>query len=261
MNIDMSCYSLVEHNRTEQPSGRVDHTFVYEREDVKLEKGLYRIKLKVFGDKFSGLERSVKVPDEFVRRYQQMFADNKLIASVGQNIAIFLYFFVIALLLLLFFYHDHNYLSLRAHGYLILFFWFAMFAANMNNWSFLWNSYPTNISPVLFGIKQLAAMFVISVLFSVFVGVICIVTDAADRYVFGRHIQFLKSWSCGVAGTYQIFEMTMLGYLGAAIFLGYQVMYTFWTQSMGWWSPLGQLFDPEYFINLCSILYADFLCI
>lgn len=265
MNIDMSCYCLVEHNITEQPSGRVDHTFVYEREDVKLEKGLYRIKLKVLGDKFSGFERSVKIPDEFVRRYQQMFADNKLIASVGQNVAIFLYFFVIALLLLVFFYHDHNYLSLKRHGYLILFFWLVMFAASINNWSFLWNFYPTNISPVLFAIQQLAAMFVMSVLFSVFVGIICILADAADRYVFGRHIQFLKSWSSSVVGTHSMFEITLLGYLGAAIFLGYQVMYAFWTQSMGWWSPLGQLFDPNilstyvpFFTPIASAFRAGF---
>ncbi len=265
INVDMSCYCLVEHNTTEQPSGRVDHTFVYEREDITLEKGVYRIKLKVFGDKFSGLERSVKIPDEFVRRYQQMFADNKLIASVGQNIAIFLYFFVIALLLLLFFYHDQNYLSLKSHGCLILFFWFVMFAASINNWSFFWNFYPTNISPCLFAIKQLAILFVMSVLFSVFVGIICIITDAADRYVFGRHIQFLKSWSSNVAGTHSIFEMTLLGYLGAAIFLGYQVMYAFWTQSMGWWSPLGQLFDPNilsayvpFFTPIASAFRAGF---
>lgn len=245
LHLDMSCYCLVEHNKIEQPSGRVDHTFVYERQDVTLQKGLYRIKLKVFGDKFSGLEKFVKIPDEFVRRYQQMFADNKLIANVAQNIAIFLYLFIIAVLLFLFFYRDHNYLSLEKHAYLTLIFFMVMLLASINNWSFFWNFYPTDISPLLFGIKQLLVMFIVSVIFSIFVGGICVITDAADRYIFGGHIQFLKSWSSDVVGSYQIFEMTILGYTGAAIFLGYQVIYAFWTQSMGWWSPLGQLFDPN----------------
>lgn len=245
LHVDMSCYCFVEHHMTEQPSGRVDHTFVYEREDIKLGQGLYRIKLKVFGDKFSGLERSVKIPDEFIRRYQQMFANNKLIAAVAQNMAIFIYLFIIALLLFLFFYHDHRYLFLKKHAYLSVIFWLVMFVSSMNNWSFFWNFYPTDVSSLVFGIKQLVIITVISILFSIFVGLICILVDAADRYVFGRHIQFLKSWSGVAAGSYQILEMTMLGYAGAAIFLGYQVIYAFWTQSMGWWSPLGQLYDPN----------------
>ncbi|MBI2344700.1 CPBP family intramembrane metalloprotease [Candidatus Dependentiae bacterium] len=245
MHVDMECYCLVEHNMQEQPSGRIDHTFVYERNDIKLGKGLYRIKLKVFGDQFSGLERLVKIPDEFIRRYQQMFADNKLIASVAQNIAIFFYIFIIGLLLFLFFYRDSYYLLLKKHAFLTMIFFAITLLSSLNNWSFFWNFYPTNISPFLFGIKQLAVMFLISVIFSLFVGAVCILVDAADRYMFRKHIQFLKSWSSSAAGSYQIFQMTLVGYSGAAIFLGYQVVYAFWTQSMGWWSPLGQLFDPN----------------
>lgn len=243
--VDLSVYDFVEHHSIMQPGGRMDHTFVYERHDVTLQKGLYRLTLKVCGDVFATLDRSVKIPDEFKRRYAQMFADNKLLANMTSNIAIFLYLFVIAFLCGIFFYRDRRYLLVRSHVYVMMFFAAIYFASSLNSWPLLWNHYPTHMPVLLFMFNALVGIVIGSVLFSLFVGIICVITDAADRYVFGRHIQFLKSWSPGVGGSYQILQMTMLGYVGAILMLGYETLYTLWTQYMGWWSPLSTLIDPN----------------
>lgn len=243
--VDISNYSLVEHNMTAQPSGRVDHSFVYERNDISLEKGRYRLELKVFGDKFSGLERTIKIPDEFTRRYQEMFSDNKLIASVAQNIAILVYLFIFALFLGLFFFQDIRFMQLKKHACIGIIFWSVMFLVMINKWPFLWNYYSTEYSPILFAFNQIAMMAFVSILFSVFVYILMILVDAADRYSFGWHIQFLKSWSSTALVSVQIFELTALAYAGAVIFVGYEVLYNLWTLSMGWWSPLGRLVDPN----------------
>jgi hypothetical protein len=252
--VDLSLYDLVEHNTVMQPSGRVDHKFVYERKDISLEKGRYRLELKVYGDIFAGLERKIKIPDEFTRRYQQMFADNKLLANVARNAAILIYVFIFLLMLALFFFQDLRFLQLKKHAYLGSAFWFIMFLTMINKWPFLWNFYSTEYSPLLFTCNQLATMIIISLLFSAFVYLLMILVDAADRYIFGWHIQFLKSWSTDAASSVQLFEMTVLGYMGAAIFLGYEVLYNLWTLKMGWWSPLGRLVDPNILSNYIPFL-------
>lgn len=244
-DIDLSQYDFVEHHSMVQPSGRIDHSFVYQRHDVTLEKGLYRLKLKVCGDLFAQLDRSVKIPNEFERRYAQMFADNKLLANMARNIAIFLYLFVIALLVGIFFYRDRAYLLIRQHFYLTVVFGGLFAAGSLNQWPHIWCKYPTHMSDWLFALSAFSMMMITSCLFSIFVGTLCVIVDAADRYMFGRHIQFLKSWSRGVGGSFEIFQMTMLGYLFAVLALGYQVCYTMWTQYMGWWAPLNTLVDPN----------------
>jgi len=244
-DVDLSMYDFVEHHSITQPNGRVDHTFVYERHDVTLEKGLYRLTLKVSGDLFSQLDHSVKIPNEFERRYAQMFADNKLLASMASNIAIFLYLFVIAFLVGIFFYRDRKYLMIRQHWYMAIGFVTILFALSFNQWPLIWCQYQTHIPIWLFMLQNLAMITVSSIMFSVFVGILCVIVDAADRYVFGRHIQFLKTWSPGVGGSFEILQMTILGYVFAILALGYETGYGLWTQYMGWWAPLSTLVDPN----------------
>jgi len=252
--IDISVYDLVEHDTVTQPSGRVDHKFVYERKDIFLEKGRYRIELKVCGDIFAGLERTVKIPDEFTRRYQQMFANNKLLANVARNVAVFIYIFIFALLMSLFFFQDRRFLQFKKHAFLGVVFWIIMFLTMINKWPFLWNFYSTEYSPLLFACNQLAVMVLVSLMFSLFVYLLMIIVDAADRYMFGWHIQFLKSWSFDAASSIQLLEMTTLGYMGAVIFIGYEVLYNLWTLKMGWWSPLGRFVDPNILSNYIPFL-------
>lgn len=243
--IDLQPYQLVEYNRQVVPSGRVDHSFVYERDDVSLEKGKFRIELKVSGDVFSGINRSVKIPDEFNRRYAQMYATNKLIAGLTKNIAIFFYLFVFGLWTLLFFYQRPG--SLRYRGFFVV---MSVFAALrllsvFNKWPLIWNSYPTHLSTNFFILQQLGGICIQIFLFALFVWIIAILTEAAGRFVFGDQIQFLSLWSSGVAGSLPVLEQTVIGYASAIIFLGYAVGFSLLSQHWGWWSPLTNLIDPN----------------
>lgn len=243
--IDLQSYQLVEYNRRVVPSGRVDHSFVYERDDVFLEKGRFRIELKVSGDVFSGVNRSVKIPDEFNRRYAQMYATNKLIAGVTKNIALFLYLFVLGLWALLFFYQRPG--SLRYKGFFIVMavFAFLRLLSVFNKWPLIWNHYPTHLSTNFFILQQLGGIFVQIFLFTLFVWIIAIITEASGRFVFDNQIQFLFSWSPGVAGSLLILQQTLIGYASAIIFLGYAVGFSLLSNYWGWWSPLTNLIDPN----------------
>src|SRR5206468_13043654 len=48
---DLARFGLVETGRERRPSGRVDHTFTYERSDVGFGEGRVRLRLVVSGDR------------------------------------------------------------------------------------------------------------------------------------------------------------------------------------------------------------------
>ena len=246
-DVDLSPYCLVEYQSEVKPNGRIDHVFTYQREDICLGKGRYRITLKVSGDLFSGLSRGVKIPDEFHRRYEQMFALNKLIAGTAQNLGLFLYVFIICFFGLLFFYQRRG--SLRI-GFAIRIAQICSCLLGLmlfNRWQLMWNTYPTNVSSFLFGLQKAGLIFFNVTLFSIALGCIFLVVEAMGRYVFPKHLQFAKLWSFGVAGSCSILEQTLIGYAFAIILMAYTTgFYVFSQQWLGWWAgPLGSLIDPN----------------
>ena len=56
--VDLGHYRILEQSRVERPNGRVDHAFVYEREDVKLGDARIRMRLSVSGDALSEIGRA-----------------------------------------------------------------------------------------------------------------------------------------------------------------------------------------------------------
>jgi len=82
-DVDLTPYKLAERSKEEQISGRVDHTFVYERTDITMGEGKYRVRLRVSGDKLSEVNYFVKVPEAFTRRYEEMRSDNDSIATIA----------------------------------------------------------------------------------------------------------------------------------------------------------------------------------
>ncbi len=244
-NVDLNFYELVESNCEELSSGRVDHVFTYQRSDVALGKGFYRIKLKVSGDVLSEMQRMVKIPDEFDRRYEQMFSLNHTIASFARNVGFILYFFILGLFIFVFFFRQKN-------GFLwkpslkILGFFLVVFVANaINECSLLWNCYPTHMPIFGFMLQNLIEISGSIVFLLVLIGSSLILSESAGRLIFQKHIQFFKLLNRSVLGTYEVLTQVILGYGFAIIMLGYAVAFSLWTQTLGWWVPLSNLMDPN----------------
>src|SRR3989442_1472349 len=89
--VDFGPYRILEQSRVERPNGRVDHAFVYEREDVKLGEARIRMRLTVSGDALSEVTYFVHVPEAFGRRFQEMRSANNAIARVASLVAGLLY--------------------------------------------------------------------------------------------------------------------------------------------------------------------------
>ena len=84
-------YVAVETSQEERPGGRRDHTFVYERPNLKIGEGLYRLRLVVGGDRLTELTQFIKIPEAFDRRYEEMRSANETLASVAQYVVLILY--------------------------------------------------------------------------------------------------------------------------------------------------------------------------
>ena len=89
--IDFAPYKLLEQSEVRRSSGRVDHTFVYEREHETLGDGRFRLRLGVAGDRLSEVSHYVYVPEAFKLRFQEMRSDNETIAKVASLAAAALY--------------------------------------------------------------------------------------------------------------------------------------------------------------------------
>jgi hypothetical protein len=92
-NVDLSRFTLVEQGQERRRSGRIDHTFTYERSDATLKEGRYRLTLSVSGDRLTGVNHFVRIPEAFTRRYASMRSANEFI-GIGSTVGMVLLYVV-----------------------------------------------------------------------------------------------------------------------------------------------------------------------
>ena len=92
-NVDLATFALVEQGQERRPSGRVDHTFTYERSDDTLKEGRYRLRLVVSGDRLTEVTHFIKIPEAFTRRYASMRSANELI-GIGSTVGLALLYVI-----------------------------------------------------------------------------------------------------------------------------------------------------------------------
>ena len=81
---DLSSFHLIETSKEIRPNLRVDHFFVYERTNATFgEDGKYRLKLTVTGNKLSGIQNYVHIPEAFLRHYSEIRSSNDTIALLA----------------------------------------------------------------------------------------------------------------------------------------------------------------------------------
>jgi hypothetical protein len=245
-HISLSLYHLIESSQEQQPSGRVDHTFVYERINETRGEGRYRLKVMVSGDKLTMVQHVFNVPDSFTRRYQEMRSANEGIAHAASGLMWLLYFFIgcfIGIILLL------------RSGYVLIYpaLWWgiglAFLRATIQGNYFpliLFAEYTTNLSFANFMLSQIA-LFIKSFIAQTFLYSITIIAaESLTRRAFGDQLQLWKSWSLPVASSASVLGATLGGYLIVPFLLCYETLIfisgNYW---FGWWSPSETLADPN----------------
>ncbi len=255
--VSLDQYNLVEWPADTKPGGRTDHTFVYQRPDQKLGDAEYRLSLVVSGDRLTGVQHFMKIPEAFSRKYQEMRSSNDTIAF-GATVAMGILYIIGGCVIGLFFL-----LRQRAVIWRPALMWGCIigglqFLGSVNELPLLWMGYDTALSAGSFLARQLVMAAGGALAMGGVLTVTFMAAEGLTRKAFPEGFQFWRLWSPGVANSKPILGRTLAGYLLVSVFFAYDVaLYTFSNRALGWWSPSEALIHPDtlatYFPWLNSI--------
>jgi hypothetical protein len=243
--VDLGKYGLVEQSQEVRPGGRIDHTFVYERPDVQVGEGRYRLRLVVGGDKLTELTHFVKVPEAFSRRYQQMRAANEVVSAAG-SIAFLLLYILGGCAVGLFFLLRQRWILWRTPLFWGVFIALLQLLAGINQWPLLWMSYDTAISSQGFVLQQVLLLLGSFLGYAALFTISFMAAESLSRRAFPHHIQQWKLWSGDIAASKAVLGRTAGGYLLVGVFFAYEVLlYFVASRALGWWTPSDILAQPD----------------
>ncbi|MFC1852104.1 lysostaphin resistance A-like protein, partial [candidate division CSSED10-310 bacterium] len=264
--LDLTVYELIEKSKEVRPGGRIDHTFVYERPNIKIGEGRFRLRLVVGGDRLTELTHFLKIPESFSLDYKEMRSANNTITSVA-TIAIAILYVIGGCIIGLFYLLRNRWVIWRKALFWGVFVAFMQVLANINQWPLAWMDYDTALSFQGFFLRQVTQLIFGFVSMSIFLTLIFMAAESLTRKAFPHHIRFWQLWSRGVANSVSVLGRTAGAYLSLGLKFAFVIaVYIFSTRILGWWVPSDVLFEPDilatYFPWLTSIsisLMAGFM--
>jgi hypothetical protein len=243
--VDLSVFEQVEASREIRPGGRVDHTFVYERRDERLNDGRYRLRLVVSGDRLTEVTRFVQVPEAFSRRYAAMRSAN-LAINLAANAAMVVLYLVGGVGVGLFVLLRQRWVIWRPAVRWGVFVALLQMLVTVNAWPLRWMEYDTAMSVEQFVLQQMLFALVGFVGLALLLSVSFMAAESLTRRAFPHHPQLWRLWDRAVAATPAVLGRTVGGYLLVALFFAYEVaLYFVSTRLLGWWTPSDLLFHPD----------------
>lgn len=244
-HVPLEQYTFIESSQEAKLSGRIDHMFVYERPDVSAGDGKYRVQLTLSGDRLSGINYLMHLPEAFYRRYEQMRSLNQTIYTVAWFFAFILYF-IGGCAIGLFILTRKRYTLWRQAVYWGAFVSCGLALKSLNELPLSWMNYSTSISTSGFLLQHGINILLTFAFGIVSIALIFAVAESLTRKAFGNHLQLWHVWSTKNASTYQVLGRTLGGYLMCLIDLGFAIaFYALATRYLGWWVPSETLFDPN----------------
>ncbi len=254
--VDFSRFALAESGQERRPSGRVDHTFTYERSDVTFKEGRVRLKLVVSGDRLTAVDYFVKIPEAFTRRYASMRSANEVI-GIGSTVGMIVLYVIGGIGVGLFFMMRRRYVLWRQAALWGTVVGGLQALAALNELPLAWMTYDTAI-PISTFLAQQAALVAASFIgFSVFFALSFMTAETLSRRAFGGHPQLWRVWGRDQGASVQILGRTVGGYLLVTMFFAYDVvLYLVMTKKFHWWSPAEALVHPDVIATYAPWLSA-----
>ena len=245
LGVNLADYQLIETKKNVVISRRQDYEFVYERPEM-LNEARYRFTIGVSGDHVSQLEHSVKIPEAFSRRFQEMRSANNTIASGAQYGMLFLYG-LLGIGLGSFFLLRTRYLLYRKALLWAFIVSFLGFLAGFNNLPISWIWYDTAVTPQAHIMQNIMTNLLGFIQNFILLALSFIAAESLTRRAFPNHVRFWKTLSAPVAPSTRILGNTLAGYGLVAINLAYVLgFYLFTSKHLGWWNPAGLQVDPNF---------------
>ncbi len=243
--IDFGPYKMLDASQAERPSRRVDHAFVYERNDEKLGDATIRLRLSVSGDALTEVTHFVHIPEAFWRRYAELRSANNTIARVASLSAGVLYGLGGCILGVLWLMRKRWLLWKPA---LVA----GVIVAGLNALAVLanapqsWFGFDTANSPAVFWGQQIGVAAAVLVGGGLALALVFLAAESLSRRAFPTHPQLWNLWSGQAAPTTAVLGRTLGGYLFVPIELALVAGFYFVTNRYyGWWQPSETLSDPN----------------
>ena len=234
-------------------SGRVDHQFVFERDDV-LGDAKIRLQLVVSGDELTKVLPFVHVPEAFERRFEEMRSANNAIAGIASITAGLLYGLVGCILGALWLLRQHwlVWKPPLVAGMVVSLLLAATILANSPS---AWFGFSTAQDEGTFWVRQVALALLVLVGGGLALGEVFMAAEGLTRRAFPQHPQLWRLWSREGAGTVEVAGRTAGGYLFVPIQLALIAVFYFVTnQWLGWWQPSEALTDPNILSSVVPAL-------
>lgn len=244
-DVNLREFTLIESAENMRPGGRLDHTFVYERNDEKIGEAEYRLTLAVGGDKLTELTHSVRVPEAFDRRFEELRSQNSTLASAA-SITMIILFLLIGCGFGLFYLLKQRYVIWKQPVIVSSIIAFLVMLAMFNSWPLQWMTYDTALSYQNHVITQVSMALMAFVGMAILFSIIFMAAESLTRKAFPNHINFWKIWSKGAASSKQVLGITFAAFLLVGFELSYVTgTYYFSSNVLGWWYPSSALFNPD----------------
>ena len=243
-NAGLAAYSLIEQSQETRSTGRVDHVFVYERPE-KIGEATVRMRLQVAGDELVGVEPFIKVPERFLRRFQELRSANNLIAGVAGVTALLLYGIGGIVIGSLWLARRHWLLwrpALAAGACVSVLLALALLA----NAPASWFGADTTETIGTFWAKQVGAAVAVFVFGGLVLAAVFMAAESLSRRAFPHQPQLWRLWGAEAGASRQTVGRTLGGYLFVPLELALIVVFYYATNRwLGWWQPSEVLTDPN----------------
>ena len=242
--VDLRPYRLLEQSQQVRPTGRVDHSFVYERPEA-LGEARMRLRLDVAGDELVGVDPFVHVPESFERRYEELRSANNLIAGVA-SIAAGLLWGLGGCVLGVLWLARQRWLLWREAVVAGLIVGALLAASVLAQAPAGWFGVDTTQTATTFWLRQIALALAAFLAGGLGLALVYMAAESLSRRAFPHQPQLWQLWSREAGASVQVAGRTLGGYLFVPIELALIALFYYATNRyFGWWQPSELLTDPN----------------
>ena len=210
-DVDFGPYRLLEQSQQTRPTGRVDHEFVFERDEHFADARL-RLRVTLAGDELTGVAPYMHVPEKFERHFQEMRSANNTIANFASLAAGALYGIGGCILAVLWLLHT-RWLMWRPALLAGAVVGGLMALAALSAAPAAWFSFDTAQTVGSFWVAQIGLALAALVGGTLGYGLVFMAAESLSRRAFAHQPQLWQLWSRDAGASRQVLGRTVGGYL------------------------------------------------
>lgn len=224
---------------------RTNHTVIFEDTSQSLIEAKRQIMITISGDQVTTIKPKIKLPENFLREFANMYTFNSTLSSYG-NLFIYLGYGALALYAL-FTGSKKNQINWRDSGIASAIITLFLLLNNINNLPLSWYSaYKTTQTPSTF--LCITMITFISMATVNFIGTALSFSAAEylSRLTFPKHLQLWHWWKKESASSPQTIYLVFIGYIIFGLSTGYIAIFYILVQFLPQvWLPAGAMIDPN----------------